>query len=170
MTKVLNFWAGPGSGKSTIASDLFASMKWEGYNVELINEVAKELTWEGHHNLLEDQLYVSAMQNRKLQRLVGKVDYIITDSPLLMCVAYIPKHYKPSFQDMMCDMWEQYDNVNFFIERKKKYNPIGRNQSEDEARELDQQIKTLMSDLEIQYISVPGDREAKITIMNEILA
>ena len=168
MTKVINLWAGPGAGKSTIAADLFAEMKWMGINVELINETAKELTWEGHHNILQDQLYVSAMQNRKLQRLIDKVDWIITDSPLLLCAAYIPDHYKSSFLDMIVDMWNQYDNESFFIVREKPYNPVGRNQDEVGAKQLDSDIYQLMGNHINTWHSVNGNRNAKHDILETL--
>jgi hypothetical protein len=168
VTKVINLWAGPGAGKSTIAADLFAAMKWEGHNVELINEVAKELTWEGHFNVLEDQLYVSALQNRKQERLLGKVDWIITDSPLLLCVTYMPTHYKESFKQAMLDMWNRYDNVSYFIKRQKKYSPIGRSQNEQEARDVDSRVAGLMSELQVDYVAIDGNRSAKTTIMNDL--
>ena len=55
-------------------------MKWKEYNVELVTEYAKELTWEKRYDILNDQLYVLSKQNRKLIRLKDQVDWIITDS------------------------------------------------------------------------------------------
>lgn len=43
MTKVINLIGAPGAGKSTIASQLFSLMKWQGLDVELVSEYAKEL-------------------------------------------------------------------------------------------------------------------------------
>lgn len=161
-------WSGPGSGKSTIASDLFAEMKWRNYNVELVTETAKELTWEGHHNVLEDQLFVFAMQNRKQERLVNKVDYIITDCPLLLAAAYAPARYDGSFKMMMADMWNQYDNVSYFIKRTKPYHSVGRNQTEQEARVLDNKIKQIMIAENIPFKTIAGDRSAKLLIMMDL--
>ena len=43
---VINLWGAPSSGKSTGASYLFSELKLKGYNVELVTEFAKDLTWE----------------------------------------------------------------------------------------------------------------------------
>jgi ATP:corrinoid adenosyltransferase len=66
--KVINIFAGPCAGKSTTAAGLFYLMKVSGYNVELVTEYAKDMTWEGRHNILGDQLYILAKQNRRLER------------------------------------------------------------------------------------------------------
>ena len=39
--KVINFFGGPGVGKSTAACDLFVAMKKAGYKVEYVDEYAK---------------------------------------------------------------------------------------------------------------------------------
>ena len=44
-TIVINLIGSPGTGKSTLASELFSKMKWQGYDVELVSEYAKELVW-----------------------------------------------------------------------------------------------------------------------------
>ena len=85
---VINFYGGPGSGKSTAAAGLFYQMKIAGYNVELTDEFAKECVWEGNIPMLADQLWVLGHQHRKILRLSDKVDYIITDSPVLLSPIY----------------------------------------------------------------------------------
>ncbi len=165
MTKVINLLAGPGAGKSTLASELFAEMKWDGHSVELVGEFAKEMTWEGHHNILEDQLYVSAMQNRRLQRLLGKVDYIITDSPLILCHVYMSQEYKDGFAKMMCDLWNLYDNRNYFIDRQKKYVAAGRNQTEEEARAVDFRVLDTLDQFGITRMNIPGVKKHGVDII-----
>jgi predicted ATPase len=56
--KVINLYGGPGTGKSTTAAALFALMKREGYNVELVTEFAKDLVWTERNKELGDQIYI----------------------------------------------------------------------------------------------------------------
>lgn len=127
-TKIINFWAGPGSGKSTSAAHLFAVLKQNDYDCELVTEFAKQLVWQERHATFNDQLYILSKQNHKLETLRGKVDYIISDSPICLSLIYQPKDYYASFKSLVWDIWNSYDNVNIFLNRTKKYNPNGRNQ------------------------------------------
>lgn len=57
-TIVINLMGAPGTGKSTIASELFSKMKWLGYDVELVSEYAKELVWEERSETFKNELYL----------------------------------------------------------------------------------------------------------------
>lgn len=150
--KVINFIGGPGAGKSTVAAELFAKMKRTGYNVELVDEYAKQLVWDSRQHVLADQLYVLAKQNRKLERLVGKVDYVITDSPLLLCACYAADDYYPSFANLCLETWDRYDNLTFFIDRDPQgYREEGRTQTITQAIELDESIGTKVRMLGVGY-------------------
>lgn len=129
--KVINLFGGPGTGKSTAAAGLFFQMKLQGFRVELVTEFAKDLVWEEHQAALEDQLYVLAEQNRRLHRLRGKVDWVITDSPLLLSGVYASSNTVPSFWSLLNELWESYENVNFYLPRDSsfKYESQGRLQS-----------------------------------------
>lgn len=158
-----------GTGKSTTAADLFAHMKWKNINVELVNEYAKEVTWEERFKILEDQLYIMAKQNHKLWRLKGKVDWVITDSPLAMALVYAQPDYLPNyFQQLGHEIFNHYDNVNIFLQREKPYHKIGRNQTEAEARVLDTRIKNLLIDHKYDFIEVAANQDAKSVIFDYI--
>lgn len=54
---VVNLWGGPGCGKSTLAAELFVTLKKSNIEVALVNEYAQELIHEDRHMVLEtDQL------------------------------------------------------------------------------------------------------------------
>lgn len=167
--RVINLFGGPGTGKSTTAADLFALMKWKNINVELVNEYAKEVTWAERYQILEDQLYIMAKQNHKLWRLKGKVDWVITDSPLILSLVYAKPEYFPSYYRAFGhELYNHYDNINIFLQREKPYHKIGRNQTEEEAREKDAEILELLYKYNYPYHTIPANQDAKLEIFDLI--
>lgn len=158
-------FAGPGCGKSTTAAGLFHEMKLAGHNVELVTEYAKELVWDERAKMFDDQLYILAKQHHKLIRLENKVDFVITDSPLLLSNIYTPKDYPASFKPLVNQMYDRFDNMNFMLKRVKPYNPIGRNQTEEEAKDLDERIRAMLLKYEIKHFEVVADASAVDSIM-----
>ena len=165
--KVINLYGGPGAGKSTTAAGLFHLMKMKHLSVELVNEFAKDMVWDDSHNILKDQLYIFANQNRKLERLRGKVDYVITDSPLLLSLLYMPENYPLSFHPFVLDIFHGYYNINIFINRVKPYIKLGRIQTEDQAKEKDEKLKNLLDVIKI-YSIIDGDEKAPLNIWDRI--
>jgi ABC-type glutathione transport system ATPase component len=166
--KVINLFAGPGAGKSTTAAGVFHLMKVEGMSVELVTEYAKEMTWEKHHNILTDQLYIVAKQHRRLRRLRGEVEYVVTDSPLLMCCYYRKNDYSETLDKLILELWNLDENVNFFIDRVKPYVGVGRRQSEEDARKVDVELRNLLAQHQVAYESVAGEGGAAARILGRI--
>jgi hypothetical protein len=166
--KVINLFAGPGTGKSTTAAGLFYLMKSEGRNVELVTEFAKDLVWEEHHSMFADQLFILAQQNRKLERLRDKVDFAITDSPLLIGLAYTKIDYYYHFGEILLDVFNSYNNLNILLKREKPYKTIGRNQDENGAKALDIKIKGILDFNRSPYREVRGNTEAPQKILELI--
>ena len=168
--KVINLFAGPGAGKSTTAAGLFHLMKLEGMSVELVTEYAKEMTWEKRNNILTDQLYILAKQHRRVRRLRGEVEFVVTDSPFLLCIHYRNGDYTETLDRLVLELWNQYENINFFLERTKAYVPVGRSQSEDEARGVDRATRELLDRLRIPFETVTGDAQAASRILERVKA
>lgn len=162
--KVINFFGGPGIGKSTISAEMFVFLKKQHLNVELVTEYAKDMVYEQRPNILNDQLYLLAKQNRRLEKLLPHgLDYAITDSPLLLNIIYYIKNGGSSsnFILLVEEIFKSYDNVNFLLERNLNltYNGVGRVQkSLQEALVIDNQIQDLLLKLEVPHIPVSVSR------------
>lgn len=147
---IINLFAGPGTGKSTTAAALFAELKFRGVNCEYIPEYAKDAAWEGNRaKLFAQQDYIFAKQHWRIAKVADEVDFLITDSPLLMGIVYSsfitdPKREKAiaALRNLVIETHYMYRSVNIFLNRSsaKAYNPKGRNQTEDEAIALDRKI------------------------------
>ena len=144
---VVNFFGGPGVGKSTLATDLFSSMKKSRYKVELVTEFAKELVYAEDFTRLRDQILMFAEQNHRLKRLKGEVDFVITDSPLLNGIIYNNSVDRDVFDPLVERVFKSYNNINFFIERDdNRYQKYGRIHSLQEAKEIDKKILDVLRD------------------------
>jgi hypothetical protein len=172
-TIIVNLVAGAGAGKSTNAAGLFYKLKMDNIDCELISEFAKQSTWEKNYTALSDQFYTSACQNYKQTTLLGKVDVIITDSPIILGLFYYTETdivIRNSFETFLVNTFKRQRNVNFFIDRKKLYNPNGRNQTEDQAKEIDQKTINFLDKYEIPYKIIPGTPEGLDQMYKHIIS
>jgi deoxyadenosine/deoxycytidine kinase len=155
MTTFINLFGGPGIGKSTTAAKLFANMKSEGKSVELVTEVAKDFVWENRTTTLTIQPYVTMKQYRNIARLIDKVDYVITDAPLLLGVLYGNKYNKlpESYNQLIVDLHNQMltPSFNILLTREFAYDINGRYQDEKQAIELDNEIEDILKEYNIRY-------------------
>lgn len=159
MTLIINYLGGPSAGKSTMASGLFYKLKMKGINTELITEYAKDKTWEKNYTALNNQLYISANQIYRQERVENQVDVIVTDSPIILGSFYWnDKNLKKtnSYNNLLLEIFKEKNNMTIFVKRKKVYNPIGRNQTEEEAEEIDRKILNFLEHNKICYVTVDG--------------
>ena len=153
MTIAINLFAGPGAGKSTMAAGLFYKMKSSGFNVELVTEYCKDLVYEGRTKAIKNQLYVLGKQYYKMEKLQHVVDYIITDSPLLLNCIYA-NNYPESFNNLILDFHNTFNNINYFINRSDSFDVEGRIHSLQQSIEIDDKIKKLFDLLNVNYDSI----------------
>lgn len=155
MTTYINLFGGPGVGKSTTAAKLFVNMKTSGKSVELVTEVAKDFVWEDRQTTLTIQPYVTMKQYRNIARLAGKVDYVITDAPIMLGILYGGRYNKlpELYSQLIVDLHKQIlsPNINILLTREFKYDTNGRYQNELEAVEIDSEIEQILIDYNIEY-------------------
>ena len=170
--KVINLFGAPGAGKSTTAAGLFFKMKICKTigSVELVTEFAKDLVYAGRFKELNNnQIYVTVKQYSRMERLRNKVDYIITDSPLILGAIYKPNNYFKSYDSLLNELHESFDSINIVINRVKEYKNYGRMQTEKESDEIALSIRRLLKYNEINYYVVDGNEDAPDTILNILL-
>jgi len=176
MTTVIGLYGGPGTGKSTRAASLYAQMKEAGVNCELVREYVKDWAWEGKKIGKYDQMYFLVQQFKRETILYNKVDYVITDSPFLLAGFYA-KHYlgqefiaQAAFDMRKLASEEGVVFNDFFLERYKEYNPNGRYESEDEAKNIDTEILAFLKEYNVSYthIKEPDDKKNNAIIKNLI--
>lgn len=170
MPIVVNMFASPGSGKSTMAALVFSRLKMLNINCELVTEFAKDKVWENNNTALANQLYVFAKQYYRVDRCADKVDVIITDSPLALSPMYNkdPDIHEP-LKQLALKIANKYSNLNYFIRRIKKYNPVGRLQTEAESDEIAVKLRDAMDANGIKYTAIDGDLMSADIIVNDIL-
>ena len=177
-TIVVNLYGGPGCGKSTGAAYIFSKLKMMGIDTEYVSEFAKDKTWENNSEVFNNQLYISGKQSFKLSRCVGKVDVIVTDSPLLLGIIYNNtqkeddinglNNYINGLNEALLSIYAKYDNINIVLKRSKPYNSNGRSQTEEESKTIDAYIRWMLSDNNIPYIEENGDEDGYNRIVSII--
>lgn len=158
-TKIINLFGGPSSGKSTITSGLFYELKKKNISCDNPYEFPKQVAWEDNTSQITDQLYIFANQHRGIVRSYGKVDYIILDSPILLSLAYKDGYnveypsslYNDTFDQMVLNVFNQYNNINIFLERPDNFQDDGRFQDKEQSLMFDSKIKSILDNNSIDY-------------------
>lgn len=154
---VVNLYGGPGSGKSTAAAMIYSKLKMQHLEVELVTEFAKDLTYEERFHDLGNQIYVFGEQYRRMDRLFGSVDIIITDSPLLLSCIYSENPLYKNYLDILIRRVSEYVDryaINVLLQRESDYKESGRKESMTEAEEIHMNIENMLKEEEIDYINV----------------
>lgn len=167
---VINLFGAPGAGKSTGAAHIFCSLKKAGVNAELVPEFAKDKTWEHNKTALGVQEYIFGKQSYRLARCRDQVDVIVTDSPLPLTIIYNKnKALGEAFNCAVLGVFDTYNNFNYYVNRVKPYNPAGRNQTEEESDALNEPIRKLLKDYDIQYTDINGDDEGYEYVVSQVI-
>lgn len=152
---VINGYGGPGAGKSTACMEITAALKKAGYGAEYVQEYAKELVYDKNMEMLDgsakNQFEILKEQTRRVDRLYDQVDFIVTDSPILLNEIY-NKELTPEYRDIVGKIQNSYSNFSFFIERDvSNFEEEGRIHNLAESIQKDQEIRDMLLDNDIKY-------------------
>ena len=175
MSKIINIFGGPGIGKSSIAAGITYKLKKNHISCDQPYEFPKLLAWDDNHSAIQDQLYVLANQHRGIVKSYGKVDYIVLDSPILLSLTYRNYYkgteypsslYGESFDKMVLDTFNQYDNINIVLDRADGvHNNDERYQNLEESKELDIVIENTLIKNNIPFYKIKVDDDTVDNIM-----
>jgi len=175
MSKIINIFGGPGIGKSSIAAGITYKLKKNHISCDQPYEFPKLLAWDDNHSAIQDQLYVLANQHRGIVKSYGKVDYIVLDSPILLSLTYRNYYkgteypsslYGESFDKMVLDTFNQYDNINIVLDRAEGvHNNDERYQNLEESKELDIVIENSLIENNIPFHKIKVNDDTVDDIM-----
>jgi nicotinamide riboside kinase len=159
---VINFISAPGHGKSLCAALVYAELKMRHYITEYIQEFAKTLVWKGQNDLLLDQMYVTTEQYNLLDSVKDKVEFIVTDSPVILGIYYNKLYsgkYDPIIETKILDYTSRFNNIYIFLEKGDyPYENVGRIQTYEESVIIQRELKELLDRLNIKYMSIKSDK------------
>lgn len=185
MKTIINLYGGPGTGKSTICAGLYYHLKMLGYTCEMQREYVKDWVWEKRTIKTDDQTYIFAKQSRKERiYMENDLDFIITDSPLLLSHFYgtrTKQHssnqresiYNPTLHMLQAHkdfaIERGYENVDIMLKRTKPFEQKGRLQGEESARAYDKEIKQMLEHFRPVFTTINANGRAVKKILKVIL-
>lgn len=159
-TIVINAFAGPGAGKTTSCLEIAEKLKKQGFVTEYVQEYAKELVYDNHLTMLdghyEHQFAILNEQMKRINRLYGKVDFIVTDSPILLNNTYLNEDKNTevysAYSDSVNKLYGLYNNFNYFVERDTSvFEKEGRIHNLEQSIAIDNELKNMLHNNQIDF-------------------
>lgn len=174
MTVLINLLGSPSAGKSTTAGKLFAYLKDLQLNAEFVSEYVKSWAWDKRTITPYDQFYFFGKEAHNQSHLFNKVDFIISDAPVLITAFYhLYYNHNNSLREIckdFYDMAERVDHVkvlNFLLPRKKKYNSAGRYQTEEQSDEIAVYLRKFLDVECYPYVFVDCNDDERVDFILE---
>ena len=159
-TIVINAFAGPGAGKTTSCLEVAEKLKKQGFVTEYVQEYAKELVYDNNFIMLdghyEHQFAILNEQMKRINRLYGKVDFIVTDSPILLNNTYLNEDKNTevysAYSDSVNKLYGLYNNFNYFVERDTSvFEKEGQIHNLEQSIAIDNELKNMLHNNQIDF-------------------
>ena len=155
-TLVINAFGGPGAGKTVACMDICQQLKKLGYNAEYVSEVAKDYVYAEDFDKLDGtevhQFEILQEQMKRVDTKIGKVDFVVTDSPILLNGIY-NKELTEEYSAGLLALHNQYQNFVFVVNRdvSQNFQQEGRIHNLEESQKKDCEITELLNNNKIYY-------------------
>ncbi len=157
----INIFGGPGCGKSTLAAHLYSQLRRDGLKIEMVSEWVKQWAYEGKEISSFDQVYILGQQLQledRVLRFREKVEYIVTDAPIVLTVPYAKRGGFPFWNnllDIAKDFERKYPSLNLLLQRGNlPYHAEGRYETYEQALEMDELIRQTLIENTIPFEEV----------------
>lgn len=137
--KIIEFFGGPGSGKTTAASYCFSYFKRRGVECEFTREYAQEAIYAQQRYQLSSQFIVCANQYRKYtEQAEAGTQLLFSDTSLLLSQVYGAHHEANALLvPLLKHLYRDFETIKVFVKRRKEFRTQGRIHNEAQSRELD---------------------------------
>lgn len=176
-TLVVNLYGSSGSGKTTTSMLLTAAIKnadiaetfggpdMGDLTVELVREEAKRYAWAGTPITASLQQNIGATQVMLEQELLGKVDILVTDSPVLLSPFYEKLHLGTEVGlGMVRNHIDKcrtsgHDELNIFLNRNKPFVSAGRYETEEQSDEVSVKMADYLTDVPMTFLAMEETKD-----------
>ena len=167
MNYLVNIFGGFDCGKSKMMYTIASELSWKNINVEIAPNFAKDLIYEERFDAMENQVYIFGNQLNRIQKVQKDAKITITNSPLLLSLLYKPDWLNnDAFKDLVLEMHNMYNNINYFIKRFRRCNL---NERQTEAIEYDAKIIQILNDNKVEYKDIPESKTGAYIMIDDIL-
>lgn len=164
----VNFFGGPGIGKTDISLGVFRSLKRLGVHVEFGVEFAKGLVFEGRSAALQCQSYVLGNQIWLIERgYAGGAHVMVTDSPALLSCCY---QTSPAIEGLAVEYHNSRPSLNYTMTRKVAFQAFGRLGGEADAIATDQRIISLLEAHDVPHTRLDGGNFDVLRVILDVVS
>ena len=135
------------------------------YVSELIKDKARK---NNDDDVFKSQFYFTGKQAFEISKCFGKVDVIITDSPIALAAQYTELE---KLADIILEEFNKYEpnNYNILLRRTNGCNTNGIHQTENEAKKIDYDTEQWLNANNISYITADGNLNGYQKILDNII-
>lgn len=171
MIRRISMFGAPGAGKTVLTHELFVHFKKVGRNCEIVNELAREWAYLDRPIQSMDQVFLFSTQMNREDTLLsrGKVDFIISDSPVLLNSYYgVKKDHElmQSYAEMIRVFESKFPSINFFCPNNSSYqfHSEGRYHSRAEADQISRDMLEFMDRMGVEYHILPNEKRLEAVV------
>lgn len=155
-TLVIECYGGPSIGKTDFVGELFTKLKRRHLSVEQAREFAKRWALSGREIKAIDEYYVFGAQVHEEAELLGQVEVVTTDRPVLLSAIYADLYSPPSVRrGIVAAVRSYYEHtaslghrrVAVVLPRRHKYIAEGRYEDAEQAALVDAVINNYVGSI-----------------------